>query len=233
MNKYTLGFLAIVLLLGAGCQNINQNNTNTMTDDEVMTVSSEGLSTVNKTNLQNNLNAISKQDLSETEKNGLVFMREEEKLAHDVYLKLYEKFNLPIFNNISQSEKTHTEAVKTLLDRYQITDPTSDEVGVFSDQVLQSLYDELLSESISVESALKAGALVEEVDIVDLEKYLNETDNQDIILVYNNLLKGSRNHLRSFVKNIQRQTGEEYIPQKLEAVYYEEIVGSDIERGKK
>jgi len=56
--------------------------------------------------------------------------------------------------------------------------------------------------------ALRVDALVEEVDIIDLEKYIAQTDNEDLILVYQNLLKGSQNHLRAFSSTLERQTGE-------------------------
>lgn len=49
-------------------------------------------------------------------------MREEEKLARDVYLTFGEKWGLTLFTNIAKSEQTHTDAVKTLLDRYEIKD---------------------------------------------------------------------------------------------------------------
>ena len=51
--------------------------------------------------------------------------------------------------------------------------------------------------------ALIVGATVEDLDIKDLIDLLNKTDNPDIILVYNNLNKGSRNHLRAFIAQIE------------------------------
>ena len=71
-------------------------------------------------------------------------MREEEKLAHDVYVTLYAQWDLPIFQNISRSEQTHTDAVKTLIDRYGLTDPASSKVGVFTNPDLQALYNDLV-----------------------------------------------------------------------------------------
>ena len=55
--------------------------------------------------------------LSQTEINDLKFLREEEKLAHDVYLFSFEKYQINIFNSISQSEQTHTESVLALLNK--------------------------------------------------------------------------------------------------------------------
>ena len=65
-------------------------------------------------------------ELTQEEKDGLLYMVEEEKLAHDVYTKLYEKWGLQIFKNIADSESTHVNAVRLLLDKYGLTDPTKD-----------------------------------------------------------------------------------------------------------
>jgi hypothetical protein len=49
-------------------------------------------------------------------------------------------------------------------------------------------------------------ALIEKIDILDIQKKLDEQiDNKDITFFYANLLRGSRNHLRAFVKNLSRQ----------------------------
>lgn len=170
--------------------------------------------------------------LTEAEANALLYMREEEKLAHDVYLALYNQWQLPIFQNIANSEQTHTDAIKTLLDRYGLQDPAYGEAGVFANQTLQDLYDQLVAQgSQSLAKALKVGAAIEEIDILDLEQPITQTSQPDIALVYENLLRGSQNHLRSFVSTLQNQTGETYQPQYLSQDAYQAIVGTSIERG--
>ena len=82
----------------------------------------------------------------------------------------------------------------------------------------------------SLIDALEVGATIEEVDIVDIQEYLKDVDNEDIKVVYENLLKGSRNHLRAFVSTLERY-GVEYKPQFLSPEEYEEIVTSPMERG--
>jgi hypothetical protein len=160
-------------------------------------------------------------------------MREEEKLARDVYLTLYEQWGLPVFQNIANSEQTHMEAIKTLIDRYGLDDPvTGNDVGEFSDPTLQSLYDELTASGReSLAAALKVGAAIEEIDIIDLEEYLSKTDEADIVRVYENLMRGSRNHLRAFVSTLERQEGESYEPQYLDPETYDEIIGASVEPG--
>lgn len=178
------------------------------------------------------IEALPKQDISETERDGLVFMREEEKLARDVYTALYEKWGVPIFKNISRSEQTHTDAIRSLLEKYQIADPAATTAsGVFVNQDLQKLYTVLVTEGeTSLVDALRVGALIEDLDIVDLQKRIGVTDNADVIFVYENLMKGSRNHLRSFVGQLTKN-GATYEPAYLSAEEYVAIINSPRETG--
>jgi hypothetical protein len=185
--------------------------------------------------IEKQLEYLAIEDLSEDEIEGLIFMREEEKLARDVYIVMYEKWEMKIFNNISQSEQKHMEAIKILFDRYELEDPIeNDEIGEFNNEELLNLYNTLITQgNDSLLAALKVGATIEEIDILDLEEQINDkVDNEDILLVYNNLLRGSRNHLRAFVRNIGAQ-GETYVPQYIEIASYEEIINSEMERGGK
>jgi hypothetical protein len=168
-------------------------------------------------------------DLSADESAALLYMREEEKLAHDVYVTFYSQWGLPIFQNISQSEQTHTDAVKMLLDRYGLSDPASGAVGVFTNPDLQKLYNDLIARgSQSQAEAIKVGAAIEEIDILDLQERLAQIDNADIQQVFNNLLKGSYNHLRAFVSTLNTQTGETYQPQYLSAEAYQAIISASM-----
>jgi len=174
------------------------------------------------------------EELKEGESKGLIFMREEEKLARDVYITLHELWNRRVFRNISASEQRHMDAIKTLLDRYDLDDPVGeDKPGVFKNETLQELYNILIEQSsVSLTEALKVGALIEEIDILDIQFELDEhVDNEDVSFVYNNLLKGSRNHLRAFVRNLARQ-GIEYTPQKLSMEQYLTIINGEWESGK-
>ncbi len=183
--------------------------------------------------LNDALGPLTADTLSEAETEGILYMREEEKLAHDVYLALYDKWGLSIFQNIANSEQTHTEAVKVLIDRYGLQDPAADQaVGAFTNVKLQELYNQLTAEGgRSLADALRVGAAIEEIDILDLEERLAQTDLADIQMVYQNLLKGSGNHLQAFTSNLTRQTGEMYQPHYLSQAAYQAIVGGAIERG--
>ncbi len=182
---------------------------------------------------QNSLAANTAQgELSAEEAAALLYMREEEKLAHDVYATLYTQWGLSIFQNISQSEQTHTDSVKALIERYGLTDPASETAGIFSDPTLQALYTELVARgSESLAEAIKVGAAIEEIDILDLQTDLAQIDNADIQRVFNNLLKGSYNHLRSFTSTLSAQTGETYQPQYLSAEAYQAALNESMGRG--
>lgn len=158
----------------------------------------------------------------------LQFMREEEKLARDVYIALSDLWGVSVFSNISRSEQSHMDAVLTLLDRYQITDPVGDNgVGECTDPDLQALYDQLIATgSQSLADALKVGGIIEEIDILDLQKAVAESEHADIQQVYANLLNGSGNHLRAFSSTLARQTGEDYVPQVMDADEYSAIVNA-------
>ncbi|WP_308700743.1 DUF2202 domain-containing protein [Pyrococcus yayanosii] len=159
-------------------------------------------------------------------------MIEEEKLAHDVYIKLYEKWGLPIFNNIAKSETTHVESVRLLLKKYNLTDPTTSRgIGEFQNRDLQNLYNQLVEQGMKSEiDALKVGAYIEEIDIIDLQERIAQTDKIDIITVYENLMMGSRNHLRAFVKTLSNY-GVTYEPQVLPKDEFEAIINSPMETG--
>jgi hypothetical protein len=143
---------------------------------------------------------------------ALLYMREEEKLAHDVYVTMFQLWGLPIFQNIANAEQNHTEAIKTLLVRYGLPDPASTELGVFTNPVLQAMYTELIARGeVSAIEALKVGVTIEEVDIQDLKTHLAETNKIDIKRVYNNLLRGSYNHLNAYEARVPRQARQSQV----------------------
>jgi len=216
--------LAVILLVIIGC---SQDTA------AIITVDNEGNTNINKAALDSALNQNSAQQLNEIEKQGILYMREEEKLARDVYSKLYEIWTINNFNNIGSSEQTHMDAMVSLIERYKLEDPANGkDKGEFTNQKLQQLYDELVAQGSKSEiDALKVGAAIEEIDIIDIEEYVGQTDKQDIITVYENLMKGSRNHLRSFV-SVMKKRGVTYVPQYLDDKQFNDIISTSVERGK-
>jgi len=138
--------------------------------------------------------------LSLTEVETLVYMREEEKLARDVYRTLFTRWNLQIFNNIARSEQVHMDTLAVMLTSYGVADPVaSDSTGSFTNPVLASLYDQLVARgSISASEAIQIGMYIEQTDIADLQKAIAESVHDDLDRAYENLLQGSYNHLQAF-----------------------------------
>jgi hypothetical protein len=138
--------------------------------------------------------------LTQKEIEHIIFIREEEKLARDVYLTLYQSYETTIFANISESEQRHMDAMKRLIAKYKLEDPVEDDtVGKFTNQVLAELYFELVEKGeVNYCEALQVGIDIEVLDISDIEITLNEELAQDVNRVLNNLLNGSYNHLNAF-----------------------------------
>jgi hypothetical protein len=215
--------MKMILLASLSLLMLSTLSTVYASDQDLLIVNENYTSEVNNSALEMALAKVPSGELTAIEKEGLLFMTEEEKLAGDVYKTLNDKWNIRVFDNIGQAERTHEAAVKTLLERYSLPDPTKG-AGEFSNETLQVLYDDLATRgSTSQENALRVGAAIEETDILDLEERMAQTDREDILLVYDNLKKGSENHLRAFVNNLQRQ-GHEYSPEYLSQKEYDSII---------
>lgn len=169
--------------------------------------------------------------LTSADEADVLFLREEEKLARDVYLTLAARWQLPIFANIARSEQSHMELVLLLLDTYGLADPVVDDtLGAFTDASLGALYIDLTaSGEISLVDALTVGATIEDMDLADLQELVSDTDNAHIALVAHNLAKGSRNHLRAFVRALTAQ-GATYTPQYLDQETFDSILESEMEQ---
>lgn len=172
------------------------------------------------------------QDLSAAEKAGLIKMREEEKLARDVYRALYGKYKHLTFAQIARSEQQHMDAIKMLLSKYNLADPIkTGEAGVFTSPELQGLYHSLVAKGEkSLVDALQVGATIEDLDIKDLYDLLEQTDNQDIKMVYQNLAKGSRNHLRAYTYRLSLNNAA-YKAQYLSSAQIDQITDRPQESG--
>ena len=170
--------------------------------------------------------------LEEREAAGLVELREEEKLAHDVYVALAKKWQVPIFTNISQAESRHMNAVASLLKVYQLDDPVADrDQGEFTNPRFTALYQQLVQAgSDSLAEAYKVGALIEELDISDLQKVIAESTQPLVKQVFENLQRASRNHLRAFAARLAQQ-GETYTAKHLTQEQFDSIANSDWQRG--
>ena len=137
--------------------------------------------------------------LTAPEASAILFMKQEEKLARDVYLTLHTRWGSAIFANIAASEQQHMNAIDGLISQYRLKDATPAEVGEFTYPELQDLYDQLIADgAVSLVDALEVGVLIEETDIEDLRMALQTTRERRIKNVFGNLLNGSFNHLAAF-----------------------------------
>jgi hypothetical protein len=162
--------------------------------------------------------------LTEAEIEGLMEMREEEKLARDVYLKFYEIHGHIVFKNIAKSENAHTSAVLYLINGFGLEDLALPDEGEFSNPVFANLYTQLIEQGTeSLVEALKVAAFIEEYDIADLLQFLEENENEDVERVYTNLLRGSENHMRAFTNALSR-LGETYTPTIISVELYQGIL---------
>lgn len=183
--------------------------------------------------IANYLDSLPAEPLSDVEVATLNFVREEELLARDVYVALYDKYNVPVFNNISKSEQLHTSMILALLQKYNLPDPAADhQPGVFTDEAIQDYYNQLVEQgNLSLNDAIIVGETIEDLDIADLINHLeNDVDNEDITAVFTQLYKGSRNHMRAFYAHINFR-GLDYTPLFVSQELYDEIVGSEWEIG--
>jgi len=168
--------------------------------------------------------AIKTATLSTHEKEGLSFIWEEEKMARDLYNSLYESDKLTIFSDLARSEQSHMDQARSIIDKYALAIPGKDEQGVYQNQTLQRVYDELLAKGLSSDQdALNAAANFEEISIIDLQKELNTTHAEDVKAMYQGLLAGSQKHLRSYVTEL-RDRGFKYDPQYLGKDEFEKIL---------
>lgn len=170
-----------------------------------------------------------KSNFLNNDQESLLFMLEEEKLAHDVYTQLYEKWETRQFENIKESEKIHMEKIKTLLDQNKILYEILP-IGKFKNQNLQKLYNDLIAKgNISEIEALKVGATIEDVDIFDLKRLKKETENQQILNVYDFLECDSRNHLRAFNRGLSVNNSS-YEVQYISKQEFNKIINNEHEK---
>lgn len=222
LKQTGLGLITTVVIFAFG----------SCTKDKTTVINDNNNGNLNKIDIQSQINLLPAESLSQEELKSLSFLREEEKLAMDVYTTLFNKWGVNIFNNISKSESTHMSAVLNLLNKYKLVDPVGkNETGEFNNTQLKALYDQLVSEgNKSTLNAYIVGATIEDLDLYDINKALVFIDNQDIRFVYGMLAKGSRNHLRSFYKNIVIAGGT-YTPQYISNEEFKAIINSEMETG--
>jgi hypothetical protein len=230
-KKMFVGLTAVALMVSVACERENMNASGDSVYGEVITVDENGATDVVETNMEMAL--VETSSATTTEIDIIQKVKTEEQLANNVYVTTGLLWNNPILNRIASSELRHMNALNILLASMGSTDSVNGTPGVFADSGIQSLYDQyVLQGSVSLEDAYIIGAEIEEMDINDLTAYKSSLTNANAILVLDNLLKGSRNHLRAFVKQLDA-TGITYTPKYLDKNTYQSIITTSFEKGKK
>jgi hypothetical protein len=212
------GFIATSFIVFSSCEK-SMDNEKSAQYASVIDVLSDGTTSVIETNVQSAF--IETIMLTDSELTSLLKMKEEEKLARDVYSTLYQKWGSQQFARIILLLKYYGEA-----------DTLVNEIGVFTNTEIQTLYNTLIANaSTSIGDAYKTGALIEEMDINDLNISLSNTFNDNIIMVFDNLSRGSRNHLRAFNRQLT-SIGLSYTPVYISQADYDQIINSANEKGK-
>ena len=171
---------------------------------------------------------IGQSQLSAGELGTLLFTREEEKLAHDVYVYAYSKYGNFVFDNIADSESQHVTSILNSMENFNVDDPLKgiETPGEFTIPALQILYDNLIARvDQSRNESLIVGLYIEDLDIRDLDQAISETDEPSLIQVYENLKCGSKNHMRSF-ENLASAAGINYPPEFINQADYDAIINS-------
>ncbi len=147
--------------------------------------------------------------LTTTEAGDILFMREEEQLAYDLYTRWYGMYSIPVFSNIAASETMHVNEVRCFIGRRLQGDRIGNATTGYHNATIQSLYNSLTPQGdADLTGALEASLAVEERDIADLDHALAGTTRADIIQIYSNLRRGSENHRSAFL----RQPGRVKVP---------------------
>lgn len=179
------------------------------------------------------LNDYPVEKVSLDERNALIFMREEEKLSRDLAMQLQNNWKLRVFENIQKAEQHHMDAIACLMTKYQIPDPVgANPPGVFTNRDLQHLYKMMLKEGLqSKQSALMVAAQIEDHDIFNVNALRANVNNEDIRKVMDEITKGSRNHLRAYVRNLERYQKVVYRPTYISPEMYQQIINGPWEPG--
>lgn len=171
--------------------------------------------------------------LTPQERQSLIYVREAEKMARDLYLGMYQAWGLSVFKSTSAEEQDHVDAMLELFGIYALSDPLAarDVPGTYLNQNITSMHSSLFSQGIrSKKDGLKACALQEEINILDLDLAMKSTQKPDIARVYLELQRDSMNHLRSFAHCLEA-LGERYRAVKLSQQTVDAIILDKMDRG--
>lgn len=151
-------------------------------------------------------------ELTQADIDGLILDRQQEKLARDVYTVLNQTWNMDFLEKIILAEEKHMDAAESQIIKFELTDPiTDDAVGAFpEDSEFNQLFSDLTTRGLTSKlEALNVGKEIEEETIAFLKEQLSFTTAKSLVRVYTHLETASEKHLKSFVKQIIKETPTE------------------------
>jgi hypothetical protein len=197
-----LVFLALVFIGFTGCGSSDSTSgSGTTATNQYVDVDAYPMSTLNNDT-----------------KYTIAYMWNEEKLAKDIYLALYNIYPnaQQLYNIATNSETQHEAMVQDLVQKYDlnITNIIDYEQyyseaelaalapGEYALDAIQSLYNTLYEKGVQTEvDALQVGCMVEVTDVNDLNhdiEVAQASGATDVVAVFESLRKGSYNHYWSF-----------------------------------
>ena len=173
--------------------------------------------------------AASQNEISKSDRDAIIYVVQEEKVAHDFYKAMYELHGVISFRSISKSEGLHMDQAKQLIEHFGIEDPNKeyyDTPGSFKNPKFEEMYNSLVRNGTnSIVDALVEAARFEEMDIVDIQRFTASTQDEYLKSTFEKLSGVSENHLKALVKDLFER-GVEYTPKYLSAEQYNEIITS-------
>lgn len=206
------GFVAIAAVAGGGLALARQNDTPAVTAQTSRVGGGNQHKNGQNEHAENEMEHVAPlpaQDVSgdQATADQLTYLIEEEKLAHDVYQAMYEKWGSQVFGNIVKSEATHQTELLAVMQNRGVDDPRSDKLGVFTNDEIQALYDKLVAQgNQSQTEAYRVGKAIEELDIADIKKFLSQlhSADTDVKATFEQLMAGSEKHLAAFNRQLSR-----------------------------
>ena len=139
--------------------------------------------------------------LSSAEVATLIYLREEGKLARDIFVSMYRNWGSETFSNSAFSKQIHMDAMKEMLDAYKLPDPIQSHAGVFINPDLKARYDQLLTSGLrSYIDSLYVGATIEENNSLTIRGAIKESTHTDLTKSYRALLDESKKNLDVYIK---------------------------------
>lgn len=232
-SKLILLFIVSFALIACTKNTLSDNAAELMesgTPVAILEVKSDGVTTFNLAGETPPFDSTA--DLTADEIEFVYAVREDEKVARDLYTAFFEKYSLKTFSNISRSEANHMRAVEILLEYYEIDFPAAGEYGVFEDSARQAIYDSLLAKGNTALEGFRVMAQLEEENIVSYRNVLSDITNPNIKIVIENLGKASENHFKAAIRQITALGGT-YAPKLMNQEEYKAMIAKGFEQGKR